>query len=136
MLAVVGIAAGTFLVGCFGGLAVANFNPDSEEPPPAASPSAVGEPTDPSPTAGEPTESPEPTEIPVLAIPDNLVGINAAVAEDELRRLGFERIEFGSADPDETVVILPQNWTVVEVAPEPGSEVPADSTIVLTCTKQ
>lgn len=62
--------------------------------------------------------------------------MNAAVAADELERLGFEEIEFGSVDEFDTVVIVPENWTVVEVSPEPGAEVSADGTVVLMCSKQ
>lgn len=39
----------------------------------------------------------------------NLVGLNAAVAEDQLRKLGFTEIQFGSADEDASLVILRAN---------------------------
>lgn len=135
MLAVVGIASGTFLAGCLGGLAVANL-PSNDGPSDALPPSpAVAEVTTPA-TEGSGAPSPEPSEVKILAIPDDLVGQNAAVAEDELHRLGFTNVQFASTDVDDTVVLLPPNWTVVEVAPEPGREVPADAALVLTCTKQ
>lgn len=142
VVAVVAIAAGTFLAGCLGGIVVTGLGSLGDEEPAAqrsqpasAESSTAGSSENSSEPAPSPPQ-PEPTVAATLIIPSDLVGMNAAVAEDELRRMGFERIEFGSADPDDTVVILPANWTVVEVSPEPGREVPADATVVLTCTKQ
>ncbi|MBB6032290.1 PASTA domain-containing protein [Phytomonospora endophytica] len=77
-----------------------------------------------------PAAEPEP-----IAMPD-LVGQNAAIARDELERLGFTDIELGSADAEDTLVIIAANWTVVEQSHEPGDKVPADALIVLTCSKK
>lgn len=106
----------------------------------SASPSAqtpqLDRTADQSPT-GEPIDDEEASPEPVLlTIPDDLPGQNAQIAYDQLMELGFTNIRFGSIDENDTVVILPMNWTVVEVAPEPGTEHRSDSTVVLTCTKQ
>jgi hypothetical protein len=80
-----------------------------------------------------PTASPTPT---MLTVPNDLVGSNALIAHERLVELGFTKISYGSEDPYDTLVILPQNWRVTKVEPIAGSSVPADATIVLTCTKR
>lgn len=72
----------------------------------------------------------------VVAMPD-LVGLNAQVAKDKLTALGFNQfhISFGSADPNASVVILPQNWKVVGQSVPAGAQVDIGSTIVLTVVK-
>ncbi|HEY1175506.1 MAG TPA: PASTA domain-containing protein [Phytomonospora sp.] len=110
LICVLGIVAGRLATG--GG--------DGEQRTPAAS----------TPPASEP--EPEPVSV---AMPD-LVGKNAAIAEDELERLGFTDIQLGSADPADTFVLLAANWTVVEQSHEPGDKVPTDALIVLTCSKK
>ncbi|GAA4243119.1 hypothetical protein GCM10022255_000840 [Dactylosporangium darangshiense] len=66
----------------------------------------------------------------------NVVGKNAAVAMDELQRLGFTKIQLGSQDPGDTVVILAANWTVAKQSTPAGTQAPTDALIVLTCTKK
>ncbi|NJC69576.1 PASTA domain-containing protein [Planosporangium thailandense] len=66
----------------------------------------------------------------------NVVGTNAAVAQDQLQKLGFKKIEFGSADKDHSVVLLPSNWTITKQSAQAGTQVPTDTLIVLTCTKE
>lgn len=79
----------------------------------------------------------KPAQEPVATIPmPDLVGKNAAIAKDELERLGFTDIELGSADPNDTLVIIAANWTVVEQSHEPDERVPSDALIVLTCSKK
>jgi hypothetical protein len=137
VLATVAIAAGALLFGVIVGLGLAGLDPQDDTDPLAAETSAPTAPATETErersAAEEPTDAPEPE---TLEIPDDLTGMNAAVAEDQLRELGFTRIEFGSVDAADTVVIVPSNWTVVSVEPEPGSEISADSLVVLTCTKQ
>ena len=70
-----------------------------------------------------------------IEMPD-LVGKNAAVAQDELKRLGFTNIQLGSADEHDTLVLLAANWTVVEQSADAGEKLPADALIVLTCSKK
>jgi hypothetical protein len=135
---VIAIAAGAMLLGGLIGLA-AGAAGQNKEPLAGATSQAVAAESSAADRGREtaeteePAESPEPT---ALVVPDDLVGQNAAIAEDQLREMGFTRIEFGSVDPDDTVVILPENWRVVAVEPEPGSEIGSDSLVVLSCTKQ
>ena len=57
------------------------------------------------------------------------------MAADELRKLGFTNIQFGSQDEDDKVVILPSNWTVTKQSAKADKSLPSVSLIVLTCTK-
>lgn len=65
-----------------------------------------------------------------------VVGENAAVADDKLRKLGFTNIQYGSQDEDDTFVLLLTNWTVTKQSTKPGAKIKTDTLIVLTCTKQ
>jgi beta-lactam-binding protein with PASTA domain len=65
-----------------------------------------------------------------------LTGENAAIADDKLRQLGFTRIQYGSQDENDTVVLLLSNWTVTKQSTKAGAKISADTLIVLTCTKQ
>ena len=82
-----------------------------------------------------PLSSPEPDKpAEKVAMPD-VRGQNAAVAQDYLSKLGFTQVTFGSQDELDTWVVLPQNWTVKKQSTAPGRKIPADTLIVLTCTK-
>lgn len=112
-------------------------SPVAESPADLAS-SAAPAPTTPAPTTPAPTTPaapPSPTAAPTVAMP-NLVGENAAVAEDKLRALGFTKVQFGSQDKNDTLVILPANWTVAKQSTKAGRKVSPDTLIVLTCTKE
>ncbi|WP_433612550.1 PASTA domain-containing protein [Dactylosporangium sp. CA-139114] len=82
------------------------------------------------------TASASPSPSPKVVAMPNVVGKNAAVAMDELERLGFTKIQLGSQDREDTVVILAANWTVTKQSTAAGTEVPTDVLIVLTCTKK
>src|SRR5262245_44330159 len=85
--------------------------------------------------AGQPTHataSTTPSPV-MLAMPD-VVGESAAVARDQLTRLGFRHIEFGTVDGHK-LIILPQNWTVTTQSARKGDKLPADALIVLGCTR-
>jgi hypothetical protein len=84
-----------------------------------------------SPTPPRTTTPPPPPAMP------SLVGKNAAIATDELKRLGVrpENVTYGSADPLYTVVLLPQNWTVVKQEPPAGTQLAPGEQIVLSCRK-
>lgn len=82
-------------------------------------------------TSASPSPSPQPT----AATMPNLVGQNAAVAQDQLTKLGFKHVQLGSKDTDNRVVILPQNWTVTTQSAAAGTQVATDTLIVLGCTK-
>ncbi|MDG4821917.1 PASTA domain-containing protein [Asanoa sp. WMMD1127] len=135
---------------CCGGIGIAALNGDttttgneaavaSSEPtetrqqkePYVPAPVAETEP----PEAAQDDLSPAP---PVTVRMPDLVGLNAAVAQDKLERLGWppEQIELGSQDEMDTFVILPANWTVTKQSEKAGSKVEPGGLIVLTCTKK
>jgi hypothetical protein len=68
-----------------------------------------------------------------IAMPD-VVGHNAAVAVDELKKLGFTNVELGTVD-GRPAVVLPQNWTVKEQSAKPGDLLATDAMIVLGCAR-
>jgi hypothetical protein len=51
---------------------------------------------------------------PHLVVMPDLVGLNAAVASDKLQKLGFTKIQYGSQDAEDKVVLLLTNWTVTK----------------------
>lgn len=82
------------------------------------------------PAPGAPTTSPAPR---MITMPD-VVGQNADVALDKLKKLGFTNVDLGTVDGHE-VVILPQNWVVRTQTAPPGSRLAADDKIVLGCAR-
>jgi hypothetical protein len=140
---IVGVAV-VLVIGCCTGLYI--IGSEQEDPNAAApgvtstaglvQPAATSEaavPTLPSPTAGEP--SPSGTPVKTVTMP-KVVGENAAVADDKLRKLGFTNIQYGSQDEDDKVVLLLTNWTVAKQSAKAGGKVSTDTLIVLTCTKE
>jgi hypothetical protein len=95
--------------------------------------SPTGPPQSPGASATVPAKSPSPAASPLIVVPD-VVGLNAAVALDRLRRLGFRNVDLGTVDGHE-FVILPQNWTVRTQSARPGDQVTADAKIVLGCAR-
>jgi hypothetical protein len=85
--------------------------------------------------AAETVETTAPAGPKTVTMP-KLVGENAAVADDQLRKLGFTNIQYGSQDEDDTFVLLLANWTVTKQSAKGGAKVKTDTLIVLTCTKQ
>jgi hypothetical protein len=146
---VIGLAASAvaLLVGCCGGVAIGQ-NMDGSDPKPAAAAAVpVATPTSTVPTAAPstPATSSAPTVPPVTSptsvapatvVMPNVVGQNAAVAADQLRKLGLTDVQYGSQDENDTVVLLASNWTVTKQSTKAGSKVPTDTLIVLTCTKE
>ena len=127
------IAAAVLVMLCCGGtMEVGMLNKDKEAKP-AAAPSAVATTRAPAPS---PSASPSPSPSPVPVKMPNVTGQNAAIAQDTLQRAGFTNITLGSADPDDTLVILPENWKVVEQSTEAGQTVLSDTKIVLSCSKK
>jgi hypothetical protein len=93
----------------------------------------LAEPSTPAPAPAIPavtTASPTST---LLAIP-NVVGQNAAVAADNLKRAGFTNVGFGTVD-GRAMVVLPENWTVKTQSAQPGDHLPANAKIVLGCAR-
>ncbi|NRQ33341.1 PASTA domain-containing protein [Nonomuraea sp. NN258] len=73
-----------------------------------------------------------------VTLPD-FRGQNAAVAKQWLVERGwdeFEDIKLGSQDTYDTLVLLPENWSVTKQSHRAGSKVKVGTVIVLTCTKQ
>jgi hypothetical protein len=64
----------------------------------------------------------------------NVVGLNAAVAVDTLKKQGFGNIDLGTVD-GRPFVLLPQNWTVKTQSAPAGSSVRTDTKIVLGCAR-
>jgi hypothetical protein len=144
---VFGIVVGTILVAlccvCSVGIVSNAFKSDTTGKQKAASSMAVSAVATSTPTrsAATPTNSsvqsasesasPMPTSVKL----PNLVGKNAAIAQDELKRLGLKNIQFGSADSRYSMVILPQNWTVVRQAPSAGTPMTPDQLVILSCKK-
>jgi hypothetical protein len=77
---------------------------------------------------------PAPAASPALLTMPNVVGQNADVAQDSLRKLGFKNIDLGTVDGHH-VVILPQNWTVKAQSAKSGSRLAPDAKIVLGCAR-
>jgi beta-lactam-binding protein with PASTA domain len=72
--------------------------------------------------------------VPELITVPNVVGENAAVAVDQLKKLGFTNIDLGTVD-GHRLVVLPQNWTVKAQSAKAGENLAADAKIVLGCTR-
>lgn len=65
----------------------------------------------------------------------NVVGKNAAVAADELKRAGFSKVRFAAGDGQHKIVVVPQNWEVTKQSAPAGSSLRIDAVLVLTCKK-
>lgn len=89
-------------------------------PAPAAVPSA----------AAPPAVAPAP-----VTVPPDVVGRNAQIVDDQLRGLGLTNVTYASQDPEDTVVVLLQNWTVTGVEPGAGTSVAAGDAVVVSVTK-
>ena len=86
---------------------------------------------------GEPARSATPAgpaSTPALLTMPGVIGQNAAVAVDELRKVGFTNIDLGTVD-GRRVVVLPQNWTVKAQSAKAGSRLAPDAKIVLGCAR-
>lgn len=86
--------------------------------------------------SGDTTQDGGEAEVAEISMP-SVIDKNAAVAEDELEKLGFTAIELGSVDSENDTlgVVNPANWTVKEQSHKKGEKVAADATIVLGCVK-
>jgi hypothetical protein len=61
--------------------------------------------------------------------------MNAKIAENKLKALGFTDIDFASSTPKYQNVLVPANWTVVGIEPAPGTAANAKDSIILKVTK-
>jgi PASTA domain len=122
------VILGSMLLLCVGGAVISTLVNGTDAAEPSATSTRGAGPVG----AGTTATSVAPT----MATVPNLVGKNAAVAGDELTKLGFIRVEYGSVDQLDTMVILPENWKVAEQSHVAGQTIPTDTLIVLGCTKQ
>lgn len=130
MIVVASVIGGTLLIcGLLVGIGYLMQPTEPTTPAVAATTPARTTQAPPTPTAPATSAAPK-----LVAMP-NLVGKNAAVAGDELERLGFTNVEYGSQDPNSTVVLVRSNWTVTKQSTAAGTQVSTDTLIVLTCTK-
>lgn len=78
-----------------------------------------------------PKQNPPPT---IVTMPD-VVGLNAAVAEDRLNKAGLKNLKFASGDERYRFVLVVKNWTVTKQSTPAGARIDKDTLIVLTCVK-
>lgn len=71
-----------------------------------------------------------------VTVPDDLVGKNAQLADDELRRLGIINISYASQDAGNLNASLFEDWIVTKVEPAPGAVVFTTDTVLITATKK
>jgi hypothetical protein len=83
---------------------------------------------------GTPPSTGTTSHTPLLITVPNVVGKNAAVAVDELKKLGFTNIGLGTVD-GRPAVVLPENWTVKVQSAQPGERLQANAKIVLGCVR-
>ena len=83
--------------------------------------------------SGTPTGAASSTAAALATVPD-VVGHNADVALDELKRAGFTNVDLGTVDGHKFVA-LPQNWTVKTQSAKAGQRLPKDTKIVLGCAR-
>ena len=70
-----------------------------------------------------------------ITIPD-VAGQNAERIQKHLEALGLTDVSLSSANPKYSMVLLPENWTVVSIEPAPGTAVSADEPVVVKVTKE
>lgn len=127
----IGLVVG-ILLGCCGGVVIGRISDQPGKGPTATAPMT----SVPSPGNAPTTPAGTPSATATVVVMPDLIGQNAAVATDELRKLGFTKIQYGTQDKNDRVVLLPSNWTVIKQSTEAGSTVTTDTLIVLTCTKE
>lgn len=72
-----------------------------------------------------------------LVLPTDLVGKNAQLADDELRKVGFVNIKYGSQGVPLSVDLTHlADWNVVKVEPAEGSPAQSNDNIVVTVVKK
>ena len=86
------------------------------------------------PGSGTPTTAAAASPSPKLITVPNVVGHNADVALDELKRAGFNNVDLGTVDGHKFVA-LPQNWTVKTQSAKAGELLPGNAKIVLGCAR-
>lgn len=120
VLALLAVLTAAVLAGCGG---------EAATPPPATV--TVTAPPSTAPPTGAPVGTP-PRQV---EIPD-VVGQNGAIALDTLTEAGFTKVQTATQDTADRFVVNAANWTVTEVAPDAGTSVRTDRTVVVTMTKE
>jgi hypothetical protein len=76
----------------------------------------------------------QPTKTGNVTMP-NMVGKNAAVAKDDLERLGFADDRIKLSPQRHIFVAMPSHWVVTDQSEKPGGQVSLRELIVLTVAK-
>jgi len=88
-------------------------------------------------TVTAPPPIPSSTTPPVIQVTlPEVAGQNGAIVAEQLTDLGLTNFQLASQDELDKFVVNPANWTAVEIAPEAGTVVSSDSTVVVTMTKE
>ncbi len=130
------------LVICLSGLVLSmsgtgDVKPTSGTPATSsAAPAGPTKPADPPKTATAPKTTTAPARPPgdTVTMPD-VVGRNAADAEEQLHKLGLRNLRFASGDKRYLMVLVLRNWTVTKQSVAAGTRVDRMTEIVLTCVK-
>jgi beta-lactam-binding protein with PASTA domain len=80
-----------------------------------------------------PSESNDLVQSTSVTLPD-LVGLNAQVAEEQLKRIGLRDV-MSSANPEYKMVLVAKNWQVVSQEPAAGCAVSQGAEVDLDVTK-
>jgi len=65
-----------------------------------------------------------------------VAGKNGQIALDELKALGLTAVTPASQDRNDSMVLLPANWTVTKIEPAARTVVKSNSTVIVTMTKR
>lgn len=71
-----------------------------------------------------------------LVIPGDLIGKNAQLADDELRKVGFVNIRYGAQGANAPDPAHLADWNVVKVEPAEGMTAQSNDNIVVTLAKK
>jgi beta-lactam-binding protein with PASTA domain len=115
--AVAAVVSAVVLSGCGGGTTTAPSTVTVTSQPPVAAPTSTAPP------------------VTSVTLPD-VTGMNAELAREQLENLGLTEVEFASANPEYSVVVLARNWTVTGIEPVPGTTVKSDGTVILKVFKE
>jgi len=102
--------------------------------PAATTPAVTTAPPTTAPPTTEPPTTPPPTTPPpaTVAMP-NVVGLGANDADAKLHDLGITNVTYVNAQRGGKPVQLLSSWTVTKQSVAPGTQIPVDTPIVLTC---
>ena len=81
-------------------------------------------------------EAQSPPASPQVTVPNDLVGKNMQLANEELHKLGFTNIDYASPDGNGLEPQLNDDWTVTKVDPAPGTVIWTADMVRVTATKK